>query len=535
MPTTPPTIVAPLPHDPRVMLLAQATGLTRREAFGAAAEAWAWLAVMATDDAIVKATPDALTALVDVAGFGSAMITAGLVGVVDDGLVLPAELRRLERDQRSVRGGKASADGADDLDDQTRRRRAGDRSRQRRHRATKRNMRTIPEPSPPPASAPPAEDRMPRRLGTVEGFPVMLLFSRAGVPFYKLCGSTPTEWTGTVTDPARPSLADAYASILNAMKRGRDTGRATGANMSPTMDAVVSAAAIYRDNRRAAAEGEVRRVVANAAFAEASADDQGDTFESVTERDCHAPVTPVVCDTVTVTVVSRPESMTCPPNASDDRDFGSVTCHAPVTEPAPSSSSSLSVSGDEEKKTTTTTSSVTPADRDHEDEILDRMLAVPGRRGGSVPTDLEGDPRRRAEQERRQQRDARIAEALGIDVATVRIRNPIYLEDQCRQAGIDFRTGYPVNADAPDEPSDARSDIDMTTEPSTGDKPATGVVAAREPDEPDERDYNSRSKVERLQMACTTLRAATAIGAEAPTMKLIDADAPGDVLPVALG
>jgi hypothetical protein len=108
MPKTPPTIVAPLPNDPRVMSLAKTLSRSKREAYAAACESWAWMSVMAVDDIVVKAAPDSLDAVVDIDGFGQAMFQAGLVGVVDEGLVLPAELRH--RQQQGERGGGATAD-----------------------------------------------------------------------------------------------------------------------------------------------------------------------------------------------------------------------------------------------------------------------------------------------------------------------------------------------------------------------------------------------------------------------------------------
>ena len=61
MPRTPPTIVAPLPRDPRVMELAKALNVSRREAYAAAVEAWAWMSMMERDGVVPDAEPASLT------------------------------------------------------------------------------------------------------------------------------------------------------------------------------------------------------------------------------------------------------------------------------------------------------------------------------------------------------------------------------------------------------------------------------------------------------------------------------------------
>jgi hypothetical protein len=84
------------------------------------------------------------------------------------------------------------------------------------------------------------------------------------------------------------------------------------------------------------------------------------------------------------------------------------------------------------------------------------------------------------------------------------------------------------------EPGDARGSAEPATEPSSDNKPATGLVVARGRDEPD---HDKLSKVERLRQSCDTLRAAAALGAGATIMKVTNAgqDADVEVLPVALG
>ncbi len=473
MPRTPTTIAAPLPQDFRVLALAKTTGLSRREAFGAAAEAWVWLSVQATDGIVPRTAADALDVVVDVAGFGQAMVQAGLVGIVDDGLVLPAELRHHERDERGSGRAKSAADGKNS-EDRKERKRKGARIRQRRCRADK----ALTTPATTGTSMTPAVGaavkRMPRRLGTVENFPVMLLFSRQGVPFYKLAGASPKEWTGTVTEPENPSYGDALVALHAAMKRNDGKGLGGGDSFRPSLKAMVDEAERYRAARTSEAADDARRDEANQAAAEAAAEDQEDAEHEPAERDCHAHVTPDERDTVTVTLLSRSESVTCPSNFNDGGDLGNADCHAPVTVTAPSSSSSVSL-GNEDRENTTTTSSVTPAERDHEDRILDRILGD-GQEGQSA------DPATAAKRDQERELFRLYADGLGEDIAKVqtwmRFNRP-YLSLRLKAAGIDSKTGLRFDADAAHEPVHARGDIVVTTEPDAGEKPAAGSVDAR--------------------------------------------------------
>ena len=129
---TPPTMVAPLPRDPRVMEVAKALTISRREAIGAALEAWAWMMTMQHDGVVPDAVPDSIDGVVDIPGFGQAMLQARLVGVVNDGLVLPAELRQQQRDHGG--GPAVAADGVQGDDAKTERRREQNRVSARRYR-----------------------------------------------------------------------------------------------------------------------------------------------------------------------------------------------------------------------------------------------------------------------------------------------------------------------------------------------------------------------------------------------------------------
>jgi hypothetical protein len=515
MPKTPPTIVAPLPHDPRVMMLAKSVGVTRREAYAAASESWAWMAVQAVDDIVPQTEPDALDSVVDIAGFGQAMLQARLVGVVDDGLVLPAELRHQQRDERGSGRAKSAADGADAGE----RKKAGDRRRQRdkywRDKLTK--------PASKNTNVTLAEDkgmkRKPARIGTVDNFPVMLLWSRAGVPFYKLAGASPKEWTGTVTEPENPSYGDALVALHAAMKREDGKGLGGGDSFRPSLKAVLAEAERYQAELAAAAVDDARRAEANRAAAEAAAEDHDNIYHEAAERETsrqpHAPQREGVRPHASLTPA---EGVSDAESPCRDGDLGaSLTVekpHASLTPPALSSSSSSSVSASSEqscKEQTTTTKSVTDAERDHEDRILDRL----------VPR---VDPQQAKQQERHQLRVVRIAEALDTttDAVEYQWRNaPDVLFARCKLAGIDPKTGDIVNAKAPHEPAGARHDISVTTEPIAGHEPAAGSVDARgdvarredeDPDRPRHGPWETMAALKRLGIQPPTLNVAPGRG-----------------------
>jgi hypothetical protein len=528
------------------MLMAKALKVSRADAYTAVADVWAMLAADAEGDIVKGWTLEMLDAVVEMemAGCGTAMLQAGLVGVVDDGIVLPAELRRR---QSECRGGQAAA-AAEDHEDRKERERKEARIRKRRSRAKK----ALTTPASKDTSVTPAEDKgmkqKPVRLGTVDNFPVMLLWSRAGVPFYKIIGASPKEWTGTVTDQERPSYADALVSLHAAMKREDQKGLGgNGDNFRPSLNAVVAEAERYRTERAAAAVDDARRDEANRAAAEAAAEDREDIDHEPAERDCHAHVTPNQRDAVTVTDASRPESVTCPPNSHDGTNLEHAECHAHVTVTALSSSSFSSVSassGQSSKETTTTTNGVTPAERDHEDRILDRL--VPRK-----------DPVTVEREQKRQELAERFAAALKVSAESVIHQwrtKPDTLLARLLRAGIDPNTGLALAAEASHKPIDARDAASATTEPTTSDKPAAGSVDTQGDDErkhgnrppvvfacsadslrhglqqhgvplpraktlPAEdvvlaSDYDKLSKVDRLRNSCGTLLAARELGAD---------------------
>jgi hypothetical protein len=419
--------------------LAKAVGISRREAFAVAAEVWAWVAVQAVDGVVPQTEPESLDSVADIAGLGKAMLQAGLVGVVNDGLVLPAELRHHERDEQG--GGPAGLQ------------RSKDAIRSKRYRD--RNRLKVPAPrreKQTPTAEAPRQANQPRRLGEVEGCSVMLLFRRDGVPFYKLTNASPMEYTGTVADQRNPSFADALMSLHSAMKQ--KVGRRLGgdAGCSPTMDQLLAAAERERDRLKAAAADDARRAEANRSLAEASADDQEDALEGGDERDenvtRHAPsVTPVTRhdfrhDSRHAETSSTPENETI----CDDSDR-----HAFRHADAPSSSSSLCMSSSQEEiheEETTTTSRARDAAQGIErlEQFLERQKPKPSKPYTKPPSSSD----KARQSERYQQMAERFADALGIPVDEV-IR--LWTDDKdglrarLEAKGIDPNTGNRSQSD----------------------------------------------------------------------------------------
>lgn len=492
MPTTP-TIVAPLPHDPRVIMLAQATGLTRREAFGAAAEAWEWLAAHATDGLVVKAAPDALTALVDVAGFGPAMIAAGLVGVVDDGLVLPAELRRHERDQRVGRG----AADAGDRDDSQLRRKALNAESARRYRKRKRMT----------GSASKSDAPKPRSLGHVAGHEVRVFEGQFG-PYAMLMGATlggerfkklttgDKSWTiGTVTlADVLPGLVQKWQAVHDREQKIHDPAKRK--ILDPPFEALRAAAARHADGADASSRH------ADASSLASSSSGGGSAYKSASGNGLDAP------------------------GASSSRHADGVS--------SMSSISSLSLSSPEEKR---------EREEREESEIKERARKLRMRQRFKFD-DLCSAALDRwyvAQFVAGEHKKVPDLDAVAADLGLTRDEIQVLGSRECwaryRRQILDDVESAPEDMPATihHEPGEDRGAVEPTTEPTAGDKPATGFVAASGRDEPDGRDHDTLSKVDRLRQSCATLRAAAALGAVATILKVTDTDAGVDALPVALG
>jgi hypothetical protein len=459
MPKTFTTTVAPSPTDARVLHLEQLLNVSRSQAVGVVVMSWAWL-LAEESEGVVPLPVKILDNVVDIEGAGQALVDAGLVGVEPGGLVLPLGVRQAA--DRAHRQGESAEDR---------------RRRQQRERASKsRKRRSLTSPSqasrsktsPPTAEAPTAS-RKPRRLGTVEGRPIMLLYRRDGVPFYKLQGASPKDFTGTVTDPDNPSLADAFVALLSTMRREKDKGFASGDTFRPTMEQMVDAARHEREQRESAAADAARREQANKAFAEASSEDQADHDQGGHERDAVTPLSRSERDTVTChAAVTLEGSDTVSGSPCGDRDLDAISeaskCHAPCHNAAPSSSSSFASLNESRKENTTTTSSVPSAGRDHEDILTGFVKPPPS-------------PERLKQLERFEQ----FAAALKTTVEAVEYQahnEPAVLAGRLTAAGIDLKTGLPVSAGAHHKPAGARGDISVTTEPTAGDKPVAGSVEA---------------------------------------------------------
>jgi hypothetical protein len=504
MPKTFATTVSPLPDDPRVMSLSKSVGITRREAFAAVVEVWHWLDKYARNDIVYDTGLDSLDSVSEIEGFGQAMLQAGLVGTVDGGLVLPAELRHSERDGRG--GGHASRPTSKGAIRQKRL-----RDRKRLKVSAPRRATTTPN-----AEAP-RPTHKPRCLGTVEGCSVMLLFSpKTECFFYKLDGAMPADVTGTVTNQENPSFADALMSLHSAMKRKAAKGLDSADKFRPTMEQMVAAAERERDSLKAAAAEAVHREQANQALAEAAAEDQDDVLEVARKRNGSVTgdarnVTPVTGDALRdVSRNAETQSTANGETACDDSQRNAFRDAS-----APSSSSSFSSSANEERKRNTTTTSEDVAvvrEAERLDQFLERLKPP-------KPAPIPEDPK---QQDKYRKMAERFAAALGITVDEVfrlwRTDKP-GLRARLEAAGIDPTTGLAINADGAGKPVQARDDIDTTSDTTTDDKPATGIVDApgddcRQPDS-----HEDLSKVDRLEQSCTTLLVPGGLGAEPFWMK----------------
>lgn len=434
MPKTFTTTVSPIPTDARVLHLEQLLAVSRSQAVGVVVMSWAWM-LAEESEGVVSLPVTILDKVVDIEGAGQALVDAGLVGVEPAGLVLPLGVRQAA-DRAQHQG-----ESADDR-----------RRRQQRDRTTKfrrRNKLT----SPPQASrlkaSPPTAEALstsckPRPLGKVEGRTIMLLYRRDGVPFYKLQGASPKDFTGTVTDPDNPSLADAFVALLSTMRRDGSKGGLDGPDkFRPTMEQMVAAARLERERREASVADAARREEVNGALAEAAAEDQDDHDQCGPERDTVTPLSRSERDTVTCNApVTLAGSESVNGSPCHDRDLGAVSeglnCNAPRHDTAPSSSSSSVFFGIEEENTTTTTRGVAAVQRDT-DDILEGFV-----RDDILDTFVEPPPS--PERAKQMALCERFAKALNtsVDAVSYQLREePALLATRLRVAGIDTKTGEP--------------------------------------------------------------------------------------------
>ena len=449
---SPPTITAPLPHDPRVVGLAAALGIARREAFAAAAEAWAWMQTMSSDGVVVNAAPDSLDAVVELEGFGGAMLEARLIGTADGGIVLPSELRQSSPTSR------ATGSAEDDAERKVLINRERERIKKQNQRARKKlEGGSKPRPAgPPPAAAPPQPAAnpllQPLTLGSIAGHPVRLLINRKGQPFYKLINATP-DLTGTVCNATNPTLKEAALAFAEQRKRQQDTG--DGAEHVPSLQQLVDEARRLKDAEAAAA----REHDANTAFAEAAAaaDDDADnghanTPEGAAVPPCprdmspvspgHVPPVPGTCPHVPKSV---PKSV---PPASAPKSFipnglrsNSVPNCVPKSVPPAAPSSSNWDSQNEIPEKTTTRTAERDKQRDHEDVLLDRLEGV------NPNTYRPTSPEEAAKLQNRRRYAERAAELLRWSVETVERTMdfaPSELKRAITERGFDVKTLQPL-------------------------------------------------------------------------------------------
>jgi hypothetical protein len=485
MPKTFLTTVAPLPTDRRVLQLEQLLNVSRSQAVGIVVMAWAWM-LAEESEGVVQDSPKILDSVVNIAGAGQALVDAGLVGVEPAGLVVPLGARQAA--DRATRNGESA--------DERRRRKVNERQQKsrKRRRLTNPSQASRSKASPPAAEATKPRP-MSRRLGTAAGYPVMLIYRKDGIPFYKLANSTP-EFTGTVTDPDNPSLADAFVALLEQMKRKSGKGLNDAATFRPTMEQVIDAAKLERDRREASVVADARRDEGNKALAEASVEDHDDIDHEPAERDlsrcCHAAERDTVTCHASVTLEGSAAAAGSPcDNNHLGADSGDSKCHASGHNAAPSSSSSsVSDSSREEiQKNTTTTSSVAAASRDTDDQQQgrepDRLdLFLDSLKPNTAPRPWDDDETAKRK-ERKAELAQRFAAALGASFDAILKQwdhEPNVLFARLKAAGIYWKTGLPLNADGAHEPAGARNGIDTTTEPIAGDTPAEGSVEASDED-----------------------------------------------------
>jgi hypothetical protein len=462
MPRTPPTIVAPLPRDPRVMELAKALNVSRREAYAAAVEAWAWMSMMERDGVVPDAEPASLDGAVDITGMGQAMLNVGLVGVVDGGLVLPAELRRLEPDQRG--GSAAAADVGED--GRAVRRQEQNREAARRYR--KRARLTGSKAKPATGKA-----QTWRSLGHVAGHEVRVFEGPHGC-YAMLLGAT------VGGEPCRKVTAGDKAWSLDTVRlvdalpllvakwqtiHQKESGRQIPAPLVPTYAALRDDADRLTMLAKLAADGARHADAADASSRHADASALASSSSG--ERSAHKSAGGNGLDA---------------PGASSPRHADGVS--------SISSISSLSLSSPEEKR---------EREEREEKEIKQRRRKL-GMRRRIKFDELCGAARDRwfvAQFVAGEQKKLPDPDAIAADIGLTREEVLTLGGGECwlrfRRQILDSieSTDDDMPASRYHEPAEARGDIVATTEPVEGDRPAAGILEApagevnRMPDEGD--------------------------------------------------
>lgn len=214
---TPQTIPVPMPRDKRVLHLAKSLGLPNRTAWAMTGECWQWLLDEAHGDRVEATDVELLDGVASCEGFGRAMLEAGLVGTVDNALVLPQELaRRTAQDRTDTNRRKSSPDAKP----------TKGALRQRKYRERKKASTNTND----TAKKVSAKQGT---LGQVAGCTVKVLTNRNGQRFYKAVHASP-DLTGSVTDDENPNLIDALLAFADT--RMREAKRQPGAQMTPSAE-----------------------------------------------------------------------------------------------------------------------------------------------------------------------------------------------------------------------------------------------------------------------------------------------------------
>jgi hypothetical protein len=389
------------------------------------AEAWAWLQAEAGEGGVVPGTAALLDAVADVEGLGAALVAAGLVGVTQQGIVLPAELVRAVK----------LLDGGGDAVVVDRRRKA---ARERQSRCRKRKRLTGGSPTrksvPTPGAGQQADPRRkPRKLGVACGHPVMLLDGPYGL--YVSLENAKPRLTASAEghDYGTLSLADALELLVPIHETHKATG---GGYRVPTLADLESATKTARDRQRAADADAARRDEANRALLEAAAEADDD----IHERDRHAVVTPVTSDMrdrhASRHASTEAESVA---TASKGTELDAGPCHAsghaPGAASALSSTSSSLGAFQAQQKTTTTKAT---------DRVFERDRAAEGPAADPPWLVKEREARSQARAER-------WAAALGVtvdDVLSMYQNDKVALRARLEAAGVNPDTGAPAKAQA---------------------------------------------------------------------------------------
>jgi hypothetical protein len=443
------------------MVMAKMLNVNRAAAYTAVADVWAMLAADAEGDIVKGWTLEMLDAVVEIemAGCGTAMLHAGLVGVVDDGLVLPAELRHQQRDER---GEAAATDQGDDKRKELRR----EQNRQASRRRRKRNRVTG-------SKAKPSGGKAGRTLGRVAGHEVRLFEGEYG-PYAMVIGATVNgESTTKFTTGCKAWSLDTVRlmdALPGLVEKWKEKSRPVGLELTgPTL---IPSYADFRDD--------AERLTMLAKIA--AEDDRHADGADASSRHADA------------------SAASAGPSAGRDDDGERKSCDGMGLDAS-------AASADRHADALSSMSCLSKSSSNEEEDMRDEGREAAGERGGEEYLAW------KTQRDQKRQLLKRYADALGttLDAVEYQYRHGFpYLMARLKAAGIDLKTGLRVAAGGSHEPVDARDDASVNTEPMTNDKPAAGSVGARDEDEPE---HDKLTPPERKRMSSDTLEAATTFGA----------------------